>query len=58
MNRVIRTIGGYIIRTTSLRDTQYEVHHETRGLPNGAFGAQGLGAIPEVKLERPVRLVE
>ena len=29
---------------TSLRDTQYEVRHETRGMPNGAFDAQGLGS--------------
>jgi hypothetical protein len=30
--------------STSLRDTQYEVRHETRGMPNGAFDAQGLGS--------------
>ena len=32
------------MRTTSLRDTQYDVRHETRGLPNGAFDAQDLGS--------------
>jgi mRNA interferase MazF len=32
-----RAIVSYVIRTTSLRDTQYEVRHETRGMPNGAF---------------------
>ena len=47
-----RAIVSYVIRTTSLRDTQYEVRHETRGMPNGAFDAQGLGSIPEIKLER------
>jgi mRNA interferase MazF len=45
-----RAIVSYV-RTTSLRDTQYEVRHETRGMPNGAFDAQGLGSIPEIKLE-------
>ena len=39
-----RAIVSYVIRTTSLRDTQYEVRHETRGMPNGAFDAQGLGS--------------
>ena len=38
-----RAIVSYVIRTTSLRDTRYEVRHETRGMPNGAFDAQGLG---------------
>jgi mRNA interferase MazF len=47
-----RAIVSYVIRTTSLRDTQYEVRHETRGMPNGAFDAQGLGSIPEIKLEK------
>ena len=53
-----RAIVSYVIRTTSLRDTQYEVRHETRGMPNGAFDAQGLGSIPEIKLERRVGLVD
>ena len=53
-----RAIVSYIIRTTSLRHTQYEVRHETRGMPNGAFDAQGLGSIPEIKLERRVGLVD
>ena len=39
-----RAIVSYVMRTTSLRDTQYEVRHETRGMPNGAFDAQGLGS--------------
>jgi mRNA-degrading endonuclease toxin of MazEF toxin-antitoxin module len=35
-----RAIVSYVIRTTSLRDTQYEVRDETGGMPNGAFDAQ------------------
>ena len=53
-----RAIVSYVIRTTSLRGAQYEVRHETRGMPNGAFDAQGLGSIPEIKLERRVGLVD
>jgi mRNA interferase MazF len=53
-----RAIVSYVIRTTSLRDTRYEVRHETHGMPNGAFDAQGLGSIPEIKLERRVGLVD
>ena len=48
-----RAIVSYVIRTTSLRDTQYEVRHETRGMPNGAFDAQGLGSIPEYRRSNP-----
>jgi hypothetical protein len=40
-----RAIVSYVIRTTSLRATQYEVPHETRGMPKGAFDAQGLGSM-------------
>ena len=28
-----RAIVSYVVRTTSLRDTKYEVRHETRGMP-------------------------
>jgi mRNA-degrading endonuclease toxin of MazEF toxin-antitoxin module len=33
----------YVIRTTSLRGTAYEVPHKARGMIPGAFDAQGLG---------------
>jgi hypothetical protein len=48
-------IVSYVIRTTS---SQYEVRHETRGMPNGAFDAQGLGSIPEIKPARRVGLAD
>ncbi len=47
-----RAVVTYVIRTTSVRGTRYEVPHEARGMPSGAFDAQGLGSIPDVKLER------
>ncbi len=49
-----RAVVTYVIRTTSLRGTRYEVTHEARGMLPGAFDAQGLGSIPDVKLERKV----
>jgi mRNA interferase MazF len=52
-----RAVVTYVIRTTSVRGTQYEVPHESRGMPPGAFDAQGLGSIPDVKLERRLSVV-
>ena len=42
----------YILRTTTLRGTKYEVPHPGRAMPAGAFDAQGIGSIPDVKLQR------
>ena len=47
-----RAVVTYVIRTTSTRGTRFEIAHEARGMPPGAFDAQGLGSIPDVKLER------
>jgi mRNA interferase MazF len=47
-----RAVVAYGVRTTSVRGTQYEVPHVSRGMPDGAFDAQGIGSIPDVKLER------
>src|ERR1700692_1450885 len=44
-----RAVVTYVIRTTSVRGTQYEVPHEARGMPAGAFDAQGIASIPDVK---------
>ena len=38
-----RALVTYVIRTTSLRSTAYEVAHTARGMKPGAFDAQGLG---------------
>jgi mRNA interferase MazF len=45
-----RAVVTYVIRTTSLRGTQYEIAHEARGMDKGAFDAQGLGSTPDIKL--------
>lgn len=38
-----RALVTYVIRTTSVRGTAYEVPHTARGMKPGAFDAQGLG---------------
>ena len=53
-----RATVTYVLRTTSVRGTQYEVPHQSRGMPNGAFDAQGIGSIPDVKLERRLGVVD
>lgn len=53
-----RAVVTYVIRTTNLRGTQYEVPHPQRSMPAGAFDAQGLGSIPDVKLERRLGTVD
>jgi mRNA interferase MazF len=53
-----RAVVTYVIRTTSVRGTQYEVSHPSRGMPDGAFDAQGIASIPDVKLERRIGVVD
>lgn len=53
-----RAVVTYVVRTTSVRGTRYEVPHTSRGMLNGAFDAQGLASIPEVKLERRLGVVD
>jgi mRNA interferase MazF len=53
-----RAVVTYVIRITSLRATRYEVRHETRRMPAGAFDAQGLGSLPDIKLHRCLGLVD
>jgi len=38
-----RALVTYVIRTTAIRGTAYEVTHTTRGMKPGAFDAQGIG---------------
>jgi mRNA interferase MazF len=52
-----RAVVTYVIRTTSVRGTQYEVPHEARGMQPGAFDAQGIASIPDVKLVRRLGVV-
>jgi mRNA interferase MazF len=47
-----RALVTYVPRTTSLRQTRFEVEHQARGFDFGAFDAQSIGTIPVVKLVR------
>lgn len=38
-----RALVSYIVRTTSLRGTAYEIIHSARGMKPGAFDCQGIG---------------
>ena len=53
-----RAVVTYVPRTTSVRNTRFEVANQMRGLDPGAFDAQGIGSIPIVKLERCLGTVD
>jgi mRNA interferase MazF len=53
-----RAVATYVVRTTSIRGTQYEVPHPARGMPPGVFDAQGIASIPDAKLERRLGVVD
>jgi len=53
-----RAVVTYIPRTTHPRQTRFEVPHRGRGFEPGAFDAQGIGSIPEVKLERCLSVLD
>jgi len=53
-----RAVVSYVVRTTSQRCTRFEVPHVSRGVSPGDFDAQGLGTIPDVKLERRLGVVD
>jgi mRNA interferase MazF len=53
-----RAVITYIPRTTHLRRTRFEVPHQGRGFEPGGFDPQGIGSVPEVKLERRLCILE
>jgi mRNA interferase MazF len=53
-----RAVVTYVLRTTAVRGTQYEVAHVTRGMPPGAFDAQGIASLPDAKLERRLGVID
>ena len=53
-----RAVVSYVPRTTTLRQTRFEIPHQMKGFDPGAFDAQGIGSIPIVKLERRLGMVE
>ena len=53
-----RALVTYIPRTTSLRDTRFEVPHESRGFDAGAFDAQSIGTMPAAKLISRIAILD
>jgi len=53
-----RALLTYVPRTTSLRQTRFEVVHQARGFAPGAFDAQSIGTIPLVKLVRRIAVLD
>ena len=53
-----RALITYVPRTTSLRNTRFEVLHEARGFDRGAFDAQSIGTIPAAKLMRRIAMLD
>ena len=53
-----RALITYVPRTTSPRDTRFEVVHEARGFDSGAFDAQSIGTMPAVKLMRRIATLD
>ena len=47
-----RALVSYVIRTTSLRGTEYEVLHKAPKFLEGVFDAQSIGTVPDVQLIR------
>ena len=45
-----RAVATFVPRTTSLRQTRFEVVHIAPGFDSGAFDGQGIGGVPDVKL--------
>lgn len=53
-----RAVVTYVSRTTSVRDTRFEVPHTARGFDAGVFDAQGIATIPDVQLLRRLGLID
>lgn len=53
-----RALVSYIIRTTSLRGTAYEIIHSARGMKPGAFDCQGIGTTDKSHFMRKLGHVE
>jgi mRNA interferase MazF len=53
-----RALVSYIIRTTSLRGTGYEIIHIARGMKPGAFDCQGIGTTDKSHFIRKLGRIE
>ena len=53
-----RALVTYVIRTTSMRGTGYEVPHSARGMKPGVFDAQGIGTTDRNHFLRKLGVLE
>ena len=53
-----RALVTYVIRTTSVRGTAYEVPHMVRGMKPGVFDAQGIGTTDRSHFLRKLSVLE
>ena len=53
-----RALVSYVIRTTSLRGTAYEIIHSAKGMKPGAFDCQGIGTTDRSHFMRKLGRVE
>lgn len=53
-----RAVVTYIPRTTHTRNTRFEIPHIAHGFDPGAFDVQGIGSIPDVKLEKRLAVLD
>ncbi len=52
-----RAVVTYVPRTTSVRDTRFEIRHTAPQFELGAFDAQGIGGVPVAKLVRRLGVI-
>jgi mRNA interferase MazF len=53
-----RALITYVPRTTTLRQTRFEVEHRAGGFDPGAFDAQSIGTMPFAKLVRRISALD
>jgi mRNA interferase MazF len=53
-----RALVTYVPRTTSLRQTRFEVAHQARGFDPGAFDAQSIVSMPPARFIRRIAVLD
>ncbi len=53
-----RALISYVIRTTSLRGTEYEITHTAPKFLPGAFDVQSVATVPDVQLMRRIAICD
>jgi mRNA interferase MazF len=53
-----RAVVSFVGRTTSMRNTEYEVRHTAPQFEPGAFDVQGINTMPDVQLIRKLAVCD